>query len=514
MSSIEERYAKQIVGRLECLDRVVIRGTLPGVCYAQGMTSWLYEHNIRIFDYLKVVEPLRDKIRQNAEELAAKHGMEVTYLKKKIRKEAHVQKILKERGSHPGLVCILAVVEICPCYKPWHNKQTGQNYVQGDTAKCLHYYFYFIDRNFGLCYLRVPTWAPFCLQFYFNGHDYLARRLDAENISYTMQDNAFLEIGNWKRAQRIADTFPVRKLHKLLDRVAKRFCPIQDTFTQAYHWSLMQVEFASDLVFRRRQDLAPLYEHLTQVAIQAVKAENVSTFLGRKLHGNFTGELTGRLQTRIQGTCIKHWMDQKAGLKMYDKHGLILRLETTVNDVSFFKHYREVEHRDGSTSFKQAPLRKTIYSLPTLMKLMKASNGRYRQFLSEMDDPTAGLKHIHRIADPAKTGGRNQRGFNLLSREDHNLFVAIARGEFHIQGFTNKALRRLLPHNSGSQMSRLLKRLRAHGLIKKVGRSYKYYFTKLGRATIAAALKLRELIIVPALAESQQHSRPFCAQFH
>ena len=54
MSSIEERYAKQIVGRLECLDRVVIRGTLPGVCYAQGMTSWLYEHKIRIFDYLKV----------------------------------------------------------------------------------------------------------------------------------------------------------------------------------------------------------------------------------------------------------------------------------------------------------------------------------------------------------------------------------------------------------------------------------------------------------------------------
>ena len=136
------------------------------------------------------------------------------------------------------------------------------------------------------------------------------------------------------------------------------------------------------------------------------------------------------------------------------------------------------------------------------MKLMKASNGRYRAFLSELDDSSAGLKQVQRIAEPVQHQGRNQRGFNVLSREDHDLFLAVARGQFHIQGFTNKALRRLLPHNSGPQMSRLLKRLRVHGLIKKVGRCYNYYFTKFGR-TIAAALKLREFLIVPTLANPE-----------
>lgn len=503
MTSLEERYSGQIVGRLECLDRIVITGTLLGICYAKGMTSWLYGHGIRIFDYTKVVEPLRDQIRQNAEKLARENGLEVEYLKKKIRKEDRVQKLVAQRGDHPGLVCIFSALETCTKYYPWHNKKTGETYIKADTGKCLHYYFYFIDPQFGLCYLRVPTWAPFRLQFYCNGHDYLARRLDAAGVGYQTADNAFVQIDDWKKAQRIADHFPVRKLHRLLDRLAKRCCPIQQAFCESYHWSVMQVELASDSVFRRRQDLSPLYSHLTQVSIQAVKAENVFTFLGRKLHGNFTGESSGRLQTRIEGTCIKHWLDQKAGVKMYDKLGRILRLETTVNDASFFKHYREVEHRDGSTSFKQAPLRKSIYSLPTLIKLMKASNGRYRAFLSELDDSSAGLKQVQRIAEPVQHQGRNQRGFNVLSRGDHDLFLAVARGEFHIQGFTNKALRRLLPQKSGSQMSRLLKRLRVHGLIKKVGRTYKYYFTKLGRATIAAALKLREFVIVPTLANPE-----------
>lgn len=503
MTSLEERYSSQIVGRLECLDRVVITGTLLGICYAKGMTGWLYGHGIRIFDFSEVVEPLRDQIRENAEKLARENDLEIEYLKKKIRKEDRVRKLLAQRGDHPGLVCIFSALETCTKYHPWHNKQTGENYIKADTGKCLHYYFYFIDPQFGLCYLRVPTWAPFRLQFYCNGHDYLARRLDAAGVGYQTADNAFVHIDDWKKAQRIADHFPVKKLHRLLDRLAKRCCPIQQTFSESYHWSLMQVELASDLVFRRRQDLSPLYEHLTQVSIQAVKAENVFTFLGRKLHGNFTGESSGRLQTRIEGTCVKHWLDYKAGVKMYDKMGRILRLEITVNDVSFFKHYREVEHRDGSTSFKQAPLRKSIYSLPTLIKLMKASNGRYRAFLSELDDSSAGLKQVQRIADPVQHQGRNQRGFNLLRGQDHDLFLAVARGEFHIQGFTNKALRRLLPQNSGSQMSRLLKRLRVHGLIKKVGRTYKYYFTKLGRATIAAALKLREFVIVPTLANHE-----------
>lgn len=91
-------------------------------------------------------------------------------------------------------------------------------------------------------------------------------------------------------------------------------------------------------------------------------------------------------------------------------------------------------------------------------------------------------------------------GFNRFDPEDDALFRVMVRGEFNISGLQNKTLRRHLPDNNSGQVSRLLKRLRTHGLIKKVGRTYKYYLTQFGKDVVATGLKLRELVIIPQLA--------------
>lgn len=503
MSGLVERCAKQIAGVLECPDRVVIQGTLPTACYADGMTRFLTARQIRIFDYPQFAKPLKDAIRENAERVAAEAEVEIEFIRKQksFRKEDRIQEILKERGDHPGLVHVFSAMESCTSYKPWHDKQTHRTFLKPDSGKCLHYYFYFIDEQFGLCYLRVPTWCPFRLQFYFNGHHWLARQLDKRGIGYQLRDNAFLDIDDWEKAQRLADRFDITKLHRRLDKYAKRFCPVLGTFGERYHWSLMQAEYATDVVFHRADDLAPIYEEMTRTAIHAVKAPQVATFLGKKLHGNYEAEMGTHFHTRIEGTCIKHHAAGKAALKMYDKFGRVLRIETTVNDVGFFKHYREVEHRDGTTSRKQAPVRKTIYSLTVLAQLCRAANRRYLEFLSTLEDPTDGVKKMRKIANPARAGNRHYRGFNLLAAEDQELFRTLARGEHQISGFTNKSLRRVLRHKTPGQVSRLLKRLRTHGLIKKVGRTYKYYLTKLGQAAIIAATKLHATLLVPTFTQ-------------
>lgn len=502
MNTLKERYADRVAGQLECLDRVVIKGTLPGICYAEGMAKHLRGQEIRIFDYPQFVKRLNDQIRENAERVAAEAGIGIEFIRKKtFRKEDRVRAILEQRGDHPGLVHVFSAMEPCNAYRPWHDKQTHRTFLKPTSGKCLHYYFYFMDEQLGLCYLRVPTWSPFRLQFYFNGHAWLARKLTRRGIGYEMLDNAFVQIDDWQQAQKLADQFDVSKLHRWLDRYAKAYCPILTTFQERYHWSLMQAEYASDLVFHRAGDLQPLYDTISRTAIHAVKADHVATFLGRKLHGNFQGELGNHFHTRIEGTRIKHHMAGKASLKMYDKGARVLRIETTVNDVGFFKHYRQVEHRDGSTSFQQAPLRKTIYSLPKLIDLCRDSNRRYLAFISALEDPAAGVRRVKKIAEPVREGSRTQRGFNVLSREDHELFLTLARGEHHISGLTNRSLRQIMPHKNGSQMSRLLKRLRAHGLLKKVGRTYKYYLTNLGRTVVLTALKLRNLVVIPSLAQ-------------
>jgi hypothetical protein len=500
--TILDRYSKQIEGVLSCFDRVVIRGTLPGLCFAAGMTSYLNQQGIRIFDYPRFAEPLRDEIRANAERLAAESGVEIEFMRKSTsRKEDRIQEILAERGHHPGLVHILSAMEACDSYKPWFDKGTRRAFLKPDSGKCLHYYFYFVDEELGLCYLRVPTWCPFRLQFYFNGHNWLASKLRRAGMIHQVLDNAFVAIEDFDAAQRLSDEVDIAGLHRTLDGYAKVFCPIIRNLGVDYHWSLMQIEYATDIIFKRQIDLKPVYEVIARTAIHAVKAENVATFLGRKLDDRYTGEIGNDFSTRIEGTRIKHHMGP-ASIKMYDKFGRLLRVETTANDVSFFKHHRKVEQKNGASVFKLAPLKKSIYSLGDLRTLLHAANRRYIDFISELEDPTAGTRILHKVARSIEQQGRSFKGFNFFDASDEHLFELIVRGEHTITGLRSSDLRKHLPDRSPSQISRLIKRLRVHGLLKRVGKTYKYYITEIGRKVVLTGLKLKELVLIPALAHA------------
>ena len=165
MNPFVERHQDDIAGVLSCFDRVVISGTLPDICHAKAMAGFLGYRNIRLFDYPRWAGPLRDELRANAERLAAEAGLQIEFIRrfKAFRKEDRIQAILAERGEHPGLVHIFSAMETCSSYRPWYDKPSGHALLKPKTGQCLHYYFYFIDEQFGLCYLRVPTWAPFRL---------------------------------------------------------------------------------------------------------------------------------------------------------------------------------------------------------------------------------------------------------------------------------------------------------------------------------------------------------------
>jgi hypothetical protein len=298
--------------------------------------------------------------------------------------------------------------------------------------------------------------------------------------------------------QAVADRLNVNMIHKILDTFARQYCPIIYKFNMRYHWSIMQVEYATDIVFNRQTDLQPLYENLTRSAIHTVKPENVATFLSRKLHWNYQDEMGNNFNTRIEGTRIRHTMGP-VSIKMYDKLALALRIETTANDVSFFKHYRQVEHRNGTRTLKLAQMKKGVYSLSPLRKLLFAANHRYIKFISAIDDITVGISTLNKISKAVVENNRPYKGFNFFAEDDQRLFEAILGGQFNISGFQNRNLRHKLTNKSSGQVSRILKRLRTHGMIKKIGHTYKYYVTKIGRQIIASGLKLKQLFLIPEL---------------
>ena len=492
-------HSKDIIGTLSCFDRIIITGTLPQICHSQGMTSYLYSKGVRIFDYPKFAEPFKEMIRSNTEQLAKDNGIEIEFVAKThIRKEDLVRKVLDKRGLHTGLVHIISAMEACGSYKPWHDKGSGKTFLKGTQGKCLNYYFYFIDPYLGFGYIRVPTWCPFKLQVYINGHNILANELKEQCVKYSTIDNAFDFIEDFIKAQEVSDSMDIKKIHKRLDELAKTYCPVYSAFNQIYHWSITQVEYATDIVFKKQEHLQSIYSELIATAIHTVKPDNVASFLGHKVDPRYQGEIGNNYNIRIEGSRIKHTMGNSS-IKMYDKFSKILRIETTTNDVSFFKHYREVEHYDGSKSMQYAIMKKNIYSLTPLISLFKASNKRYLEFISAFDIKESGRKRLDKVSKSKQVNNRSYKGFNFFSENDLALLFNILRGEFNISGFRNKDLRKRLRNFNTAKISRLIKRLKIFGLIKKATNSYKYYLTKLGKELIITAEKLKETILIPSL---------------
>jgi DNA-binding transcriptional ArsR family regulator len=495
-----ERYGKDIAGVLSCYDRILITGTLPSVCFAGGMTSFLYQNKILIFDYANFAMALRDRVRDQAKVLAAKAGIEIEHITKRhIRKEEVVAKVLAKRGDHPGLVHVISAMESCNTYKPRLDKQANTLSLRPDYGKCLHYYFYFMDKELGLVHLRVPTWCPFQLQFYCNGHSWLARQLTAAGIGFTQADNTFTRIDDFARAQELADELSPVHLHRFLNRYAKLCCPVLDIFGEIYHWSLTQVEYSTDIVFRSPVILKALYEQLCRQAVLSVKAENIATFLSHKIPPHVVAEIGSQFSTRVEGTCIKHRYG-KCSVKMYDKFSLVLRLETTTNDVSFFKHHRKVEHRDKSSTWELAPVKKSIYSLHDLRDILLGCNKRYLAFLSTLDDFSSGMRALDKITRPRSAKGKSVKPINFFSPTDQSLLRALLRPAFNIAGVRRRDLASLVAELSPAALSRHLARLRQIGIIRRIRGSYRYYLTRIGRAAIAACCHVTENILIPALA--------------
>ena len=496
--SLTERYDDRIAGMLSCYDRLVITGTLPVICYAAGMTGYLNAKGIRIFDYPEFAKTLRDRVRDRAATLAAEAGITIEHIAKPhIRKEDVVARVLRQRGDRPGLVHVISAMEACDAYKPWHDKQTHKTFIRPDSGKCLHYYFYFQDATFGLVYLRVPTWAPFRLQFYCNGHSWLARKLSAKGIGYTMADNAFVHIDDWALAQ----AWPT---HCRLTSCTARWIGMPSCIARylmcsgsRYHWSLMR--WNTPPIWRSAPPSPSARFRATGPPVGAEREGRAGRQVSRPADHAVAGA-GDRLAVRHPDRGHLHQASLRQVLvKMYDKHGIVLRIETTANDVSFFKHHRRVEHRKGRASRELAPVKKSIYSLIDLRDILLGCNRRYIAHLSALDDFSAGFRALGHLTRPREVDGKTVQGINFFAPADKALLHALQNPRVNIAGIRRS---QLLPHLgmfSPTRLSRHLRRLLDLGVIKRVTGTYRYYLTKAGRAATAAAERITEAVLIPAM---------------
>lgn len=508
MKQFIQRFSDKITGVLNGFDRLVFRGALRRITYAKGMRGFLWHKQVLLKDFGPYVDSVTKQLKEASCQAALSQKRPIVYLRSsKTDKQAVAQKIASQDGIHKGLIAVMSCLEPCMSFKISPNPKTKKLDLEVCQRKRLYLYHYLIDPQFGFMHARIQTWFPFQIQICLNGREWLARMMDQAGIRYQRLENCFPWIENFEKAQTLMDQQLRIAWRRTLDRFARMLNPIHGKifkgFPIQYYWSVYENEWASDLAFESPSALASIYPSLVLHAMTTFSSRDVMRFLGRRLHGNFEGEVVSDFKNRPEGVRVKHRAG-KNSLKLYDKFGRVLRPEFTMNDPRDFRIFRPKENDPGGEC-KWRPLRHGIADLHRRCQVAQKANERYLDALAATDTSIQFGELLRSICTPTTWKGKRIRALRPWSQEDVELFRAVSHGEFSINGFRNRDLQALLfkdaptspneKQRRSGRVSRLLRMLRAHRLIKKVPSTYRYVLTTKGAQIMTAVLTAQRITL-------------------
>jgi hypothetical protein len=506
-----QRFGSLVTGVLHGFDRLVFRGSLRAVVHGRRMMAYLSRVRVLMKDFGDWAQERSEHIKDAARRTAESSGRPMQYLNSSdISKEQLARAIAQRDHIQQGLITVLSAVEPCMAFEIHCDRQAKRIEVRSRQRKCLHLYYYLMHPRFGFMHVRVQTWAPYTLRVCLNGREWLARQLHVAGIPYERRDNCFLSLADSVAAQALMDEQLTLPWSEQLQDLARQVNPIyQPDFEDrglTYYWSTYQSEWASDVMFRSRAELARLYPRLIHHGITQFASGDVLRFLGRNIAATgripptFQGEVTSDVKQRPEGVRIKHRVKANS-VKLYDKFGSVLRVETTLNDPRDFKVYR---CKQGSPD--QQPgwhsLRKNVADLPRRAAVSQKSNERYLDALATIDDATPLSELTDPLCRPTRWNKQPVRALNPLGHDDAFLLAAVVRGEFLVNGLRNRDLCALLypkptqdaheKRRRSAAVTRKLRLLRAHGLIHKVPHTHRYVVSPKGQQSITALLAARQ----------------------
>jgi len=508
MKTFLQQHQSNIHGVLSGPDRLRFRGTLRSICYAEGFLKYLNYLGVLLIALKAFVEGTTRKLRQSTERLAKGTPVgRVVYLQGNRDKQEVIEELIKTHAipeDRMGVIAVLSCVESCYSFDLHKNAQAKKLELKSAFRKCLHYYLYIRDPQLGLFHIRIMTWFPMTVQICLNGREWLARQLDAAKITYRRLDNTFEWVSNFAAAQKLFDrqlqTDWPAMLSGLLAKYHPEFVALKKEIQlHDYYWTAEQTEWATDVSFKSAEALQALYRRLVRHATENLSSADVMRFLQQSLtksgqiHGKFVGEIITDYRRRTEGVRVKHRLGLNS-LKMYDKFGVVLRIEVTIHDAKGLKVLRpKPSDPEGKRCWQ--PLRRGVADFYRRCELSQKANEQYLEGLSVVETPETLASLVTPVSKARKRNGRRYRGLNLLSVDDGRLLKAISRGEYAMAGFRNRDLREVLfgkartkitTRKHSGQVTRRVQILRAHGLIAKIPKSHRYQITPSGRKLASA----------------------------
>jgi len=509
MDTFEDLHHDRIVGSLAMFDRMIFKGHLTKLFHPGAVSAFLWAQGFPMKEFTRYAQSTTERITANAKALAERAGRPYIYLdhaKTRSRprtKEDMARAIAEEDGITEGVVCLISVVEPCWSFQVRASHTTHRLEAARRERKCVHHYVYLIDREFGFMHVRIQAWIPYEIQIYVNGREWLARQLDAAGVGYRRYDNSLLKIDNLEVASELCERFAHRAWPRVLDAFGRLVNPLLPDIKKAgfggYYWVLDQAEIATDVMFRTRPALLELWPDLVRHASLNLSSADVLHFLGRKLHPSLQAEVLTEAKRRPEGWRVKHRLARN-WVKVYDKAS-VLRVETTINNPREFRVLRVVDTPEGRQR-RWCEMRKGVANVWRYFQVGMGSNRRYLDALAGAVPQSKGVAALDALCRPRIRDGRHYARFNPLSPTDLALFRAVLAGEHVISGFRNADLTARLykrppldsaeAHRRCERVSRLITKLRGHGLIAKVPRARLYRPTRYGYHVLTAAIALHD----------------------
>jgi hypothetical protein len=504
MSTFSEQLGDAVIGELTMFDRMVFKGHLTSFFPPGAFQRFLSKEGVLLKHFGEYVEGATDELKAHAKKVAAEARRPYIYLSGSYTaatgrpKDEIAKKLIEEDRLTDGLVCVLAAVEPCYSFLVKGNAATHKLEVVRAARKCLHFYFYYLDRELGLIHVRLQSWFPFGIQVWMNGREWLARQIKTRGISFERYDNSLTRIGDLKLAQSLCDKFAHREWPRVLDALAARVNPwlkrIGLRGFGSYYWVLDQFEIATDVMFKDRRTLEKLAPDLYEHAILEFGSQDVMRFLGKKPHASFQGELVSDLKRRPEGWRIKHRIKGNS-IKMYDKWS-VLRIETTINNPREFKILKAIEGK-----WRWVPMGKGVANMWGYYQVGIAANKRYLTALAKVQPKGKAIDELDDLCRTRTIKGKHCPRLIPIHVQTVALFTAVLAGENAINGFRNSTLaRHLFPAKATPQeanrrcawISRRISTLRARGLVAKLPNSHRYRVTEKGALVMGAAIRIRK----------------------
>lgn len=510
MNDFIARYQDQLHGVLSGFDRLVFRGTLP-LNHPNGMKGYLWAHDLRLKDFGEHAQQISRRVKEASLEVVASAGRPVKYLNSgQEDKQQLAQSIALADGITKGPICAFSAVELCSSYAIRGDYLEKKIRLELSYRKCLFVYQYWMHPQFGFMSARLQTWFPFPIFIYVNGRAWLAQQMERAGIRYRRHDNCFTWIEDFDRAQGLMDEQGKANWGELLAGITPQIHPlfgqVCERYPMKYYWSCPQSEWAMDIVFRDAERLRRLYPQLVHLGMTSFSSPDILRFLGKRVSregtalGRHEVPINSDLKVRPNGVRVKHRYGPnslKLYGKAYDELGAVLRPEFTLTRPEFLRTFRP-KGDDPQSEMKWRTMRRGVADMQRRAEASQKILDRYCDALAAVDDSTTLQQLTATIERRVRFQGKPFRALHPFQPEDHALLQAINRGEFAIHGLRNRDLQALLyasptqdpveHRRRSAAISRKLRLLRAHALLRKLPHTHRYQVNKEARLLLNAIL--------------------------